>query len=381
MTITALARKAVGLTALSLGLAMVCAPRAEAAYIQTNLISDISGLATITDSALKNPWGVSESATGPFWISDQGTSLSTLYSVSGAGVSKAALTVAIPTTGGGPQGPTGQVFNPTAGFVVGGTKANFLFANLNGTISAWNTGTLAQIAITTPGAIYTGLTIDAGTTRLYAANSAQNRIDVFNGSFAPVSLSGGFSDPSLPAGFVPFNIQNIGGKIYVTYSPAGRAAQISATPGMGVVDVFDLDGNLLQRLITGSQLASPWGITLAPLDFGAFGGDLLVGNFSFLASEINAFDPTTGAFLGTIPIDVGPNTPGGLWNLSFGNGGTGGFANTLYFTDGINGEANGLFAAISATAVPEPSSLLLLSPALLLIAADIARNRRRRATP
>jgi uncharacterized protein (TIGR03118 family) len=138
-----------------------------------------------------------------------------------------------------------------------------------------------------------------------------------------------FTDPYLPAGFVPFNVQDIGGKVYVTYAPAGRAAEIAATPGLGVVNVFDENGGSLQRLVTGGQLAAPWGIALAPAGFGQFGGDLLVGNFSFVASEINAFDPLTGAFQGTIPIDVGAgNTPGGLWALEFGSGaGNGGDAN------------------------------------------------------
>jgi uncharacterized protein (TIGR03118 family) len=339
-----------------------CAAQA-APYLQTDLVSDIQGLATITDPNLVNPWGISHGPTTPFWVSDQGTGVATLYNVpSGGTVSKAALIVSIPTTATGPQGPTGQVFNPnTSAFIVPGTTAaaNFIFANLNGTISAWNSavGTTAQIAAATPGAVYTGLTL-AGT-QLYAANGAQNRIDVFDGSFHAVTPAGGFIDPTLPAGLVPFNVQTIGGKIYVTYAPAGRPAQIAATPGMGVVSVFDTNGNFQQRLITGSQLASPWGITLAPPGFGQFGGDLLVGNFSFAASEINAFDPTTGAFLGTIPIDPGSGqSPGGLWSLAFGTAGNNGDPNTLFFTDGIDGELHGLFGSIRP--VPEPSTWAMM---------------------
>jgi uncharacterized protein (TIGR03118 family) len=154
---------------------------------------------------------------------------------------------------------------------------------------------------------------------------------------------------------------------------------------MGVVDVFDENGALLQRLITGSQLAAPWGVALAPVDFGPFSNDLLVGNFSFVASEINAFDPTTGAFEGSIPIDIGSNTPGGLWDLMFGSGaGNGGSLNVLYFTDGLNGETAGLFGAISA--VPEPSGLLVLGTGLALVglcralgAFGVGWNRRRRS--
>ncbi len=145
----------------------------------------------------------------------------------------------------------------------------------------------------------------------------------------------------------------------MTYAPAGgRRAQINAPEGNGAVAVFDTNGNLLNQLLTGGHLASPWGIALAPSGFGQFGGDLLVGNFSFVASEINAFDPITGAFIGSIPINTGANGPGGLWALIFGNGGSGGDPNTLYFTDGINGETNGLFGSISA--VPEPSTWAMM---------------------
>jgi uncharacterized protein (TIGR03118 family) len=183
-------------------------------------------------------------------------------------------------------------------------------------------------------------------------------IDAFNGSFNPTSTTGGFVNSVIPAGLVPFNVQTINGNVYVTYAPAGRPAQISATAGMGAVAVFDTNGNLINQLITGGRLASPWGIALAPSSFGQFGGDLLVGNFSFAHSEINAFDPITGAWIGTIPIDTGANTPGGLWALIFGNGGNGGNPNTLYFTDGVNGESNGLFGSI--TAVPEPSTWAMM---------------------
>jgi uncharacterized protein (TIGR03118 family) len=312
-----------------------------APYVQTDLVSDIPGLAAFTDPSLINPWGVSHAATSPFWISDQATNLATLYNASGV---KQGLVVSIPTTASGPQGPTGQVFNNTSSFPVLGTPAVFIFANLNGTISAWNGGTTAQVQASTPGAVYTGLAIagnSAATATLYAANCAQNRIDA-----------------NLPAGLVPFNVQNINGNIYVTYAPAGRPAQISALPGMGAVAEFDTSGNFLKQLIAGSQLASPWGITLAPLGFGPFGGDLLVGNFSFAASEINAFDPITGAFLGTIPIDTGSASPGGLWSLAFGNTGSNGDPNTLFFTDGINGEQDGLFGSIQA--VPEPSTWAMM---------------------
>ena len=337
-------------------------PAHASPYIQTNLVSDIAGLAIITDPSLKNPWGISHSPTSPLWVSDQGTNKATLYAVTGAGVTKNALEVAIPTTAAGPQGPTGQVNNNTSGFVVGSAPASFIFANLNGTISAWNNGlgTTAQIVASTPGAVYTGLAISSSPSPLlYAANSSQNRIDVFNSSFANVTPAGGFINPNLPPGLVPFNVQNINGEIYVIYAPPGRAAQTTATEGQGAVAVFDTSGNFLRQIVSDSKLAAPWGIALAPVTFGEFGGDLLVGNFSFAASEINAFDPLTGILEGTITIEIPSSiTPGGLWALNFGTGGNNGNPNTLFFADGINGEANGLLGSL--TPVPEPSSLVIL---------------------
>jgi uncharacterized protein (TIGR03118 family) len=351
------------------------------AYVQTNLVSDIPGLATITDASLVNPWGVSRTTTSPFWISDQGTNLTNLWSVTGpttvakmTAVNPPTGNIAIPTLGTGPaQGPTGQVSNQNpspSSFPVGGGgnggSAHFIFANLNGTISAWDTGSTAFIQVTTPGANYSGLAINQAQTQLYAANQAgTGSINVFNSSFAPVSLgAGAFATPAAISalGLVSFNVQDIAGKVYVTYAPSGLAAQRAATAGMGAVAVFDESGNLLQTII-GGQLASPWGVALAPASFGQFGGDLLVGNFSFVDSEINAFN-ASGMFEGTIPVDPGSgNTPGGLWSLEFGIGGMNGDPNTLYFTDGINGEAHGLFAALSV--VPEPSTLALLGAGVL----------------
>jgi uncharacterized protein (TIGR03118 family) len=324
-------------------------------FVQTNLVSDIPNLAQITDPNLKNPWGTGHVADGSFSVADQQTSVSTLYSVTAAGVSQVSPTVAIPTTAAGPQGPTGQVTNDTTSFLVNGAPASLIFDNLNGTISAWNSsiGTTAQVEATTPGAVYTGLDMgsNAAGSFLYAANPRQGTIDVFNGSFAPTSLGpNAFNDPQLPSGLVPFNVENIKGDLYVAYAPVGgRPAQISAPEGVGAVAVFDTSGNFIKQLISGDNLASPWGITLAPSSFGKFGGDLLVGNFSFAAAEILAFDPVSGADLGTL-TDSSGNTllkdAQGLWDLTFGIGGNGGDPNTLYFATGLNDEKDGLFGAI-----------------------------------
>jgi uncharacterized protein (TIGR03118 family) len=333
------------------------APRAEAAhFVQVNLVSDLPGLATVTDANLKNPWGLAHSPTSPFWSANQRTGTATLYKVTDkTDISSVPLVVAIPATAAGPQGPTGQVNNGnTSCFPVNnggnGKSAHFIFDDLNGTISAWNAGTTAFIQATTPGAVYTGLAVNGAQTRLYAANSAGSTgsVNVFDCSFTPVNLGpGAFVDPDLPAGLVPFNVQDIRGDIYVTYAPAGLQNMRFAPFGAGAVAVFDKDGNFLRQPVAGSRLAAPWGITLAPAGFGRFSNHLLVGNFSYLHSEINAFDPTNGKFHGTIPIAVGKgNRPGGLWSLEFGVGGSNGNPDTLYFTDGINMEADGLFGAI-----------------------------------
>jgi uncharacterized protein (TIGR03118 family) len=322
-------------------------------YLQTNLVSDVQGLAQVTDSSLVNAWGVSFSSTSPFWVSNQGTSTATIYSVTPTGINKLGLTVNIPKTASGPQGPTGQVHNNTTAFVLANNKpAAFIFASLNGIISAWNGGNAASIEWTTPGAVYTGLTEATNTAGsfLYAADGAQNRIDVFDGTFKPHSFGpDAFVDPDLKPGLVPFNVQFINGDIFVTYAPAGHAAQTGAQPGQGAVAAFTTSGRYISTLISGGKLASPWGITLAPAGFGTFSGDLLVGNFAYGDSVVNAFDPSDGDFRGTLTDASGHAIMNpGLWSLTFGNGVSGGDPNTLYFTAGIDSEMHGLFGSLQA---------------------------------
>jgi uncharacterized protein (TIGR03118 family) len=335
-------------------------------FLQTNLVSDIPGLAQLTDPHLVNPWGVSLSSRSPFWVSNQGNNTSTLYAVTHAGISQVPLVVGIPTTGGGPQGPTGQVNNNTTSFHLNGRPAAFIFANLNGTISAWNGGGTATVEWTTPGAVYTGLAIatDLTGSYLYAADDAHGRIDVFDGTFAPHDFGpGSFVDPKLPAGLVPFNAANLGGNIYVTYAPMGHEAQTLAHPGQGAVAEFSTSGTFIQQLITGNRLASPWGLAMAPAGFGQFSGDLLVANFAFGFSSINAFDPSNGVYQGTISDTDGRAILNpGLWSLAFGNGVNGGDSHTLYFTAGIGDEHDGLFGSLAP--IPTLSRLAPIVPNL-----------------
>lgn len=332
---------------------------ASTIYQQTNLVSDIPGLAVTTDPNLKNPWGVSFSPASPFWVSNQGTNTSTLYDGAGNIVP---LVVATPTIGM-PQGPTGQVFNATKNFVLSnGSPAIFLFATLDGQILGWNgsAGTTALHAATESGAIFTGLTNGSvgSANYLYAASNT-GHINVFDANFKDVTnttFAGKFTDPNALPGFNPYNIQNINGNIYVTYANVPMGV---AHPG-GFVDEFDSSGNLLKRIATGGSLFAPWGITLAPGRFGSFSNDLLIGQFG--SGEILAFDPVTDQFMGTLNDRNGPIVNSGLWALKFRTGGANTNPDTLYFTAGINGEADGLFGGIAPA--PEPGTLSLMLTAL-----------------
>ena len=338
-----------GVLAAAGALALAMAPAAQAGndhanvYSKRNLVSDIPGVARITDPNLVNPWGMSAGPATPVWVSDNGTDVSTLYS----GAIHRSIPMIVPLVVSIPGGaPTGTVFNPTSGFMVGGAPARFIFDSEAGQITAWNSGTDAQTVATTPDASYKGLAIASkgNAAFLYAANFHSGAIDVFDQGFAPVMHPGRFVDPNLPAGFAPFNVQELGGRIVVSYAKQGPTGDDVAGPGNGYVDVFDTRGRLIRRLISQGQLNSPWGLVLAPRHFGAFSGDLLVGNFG--DGKINAYDPRTGGFKGTLmnrdgkPIEID-----GLWALRFGNGVIG-TPQTLLFTAGIADEDHGLFGEI-----------------------------------
>ncbi len=341
-------------------------------YVQTNLVSSASGLAETTDSSLINPWGVSETGGSPLWVSDQGTGVATFYTIPSA-TPETVTARSIFTSGGS---PTGEV--AAGGF--GG--ASFIFANLNGTIVArvGTTPAVADTEVTTVGASYTGLAINQADTMLYAADSKNGVISVFNTSWLPVTLAAGaFATPSVAAGLVPFDVRDIGGQVYVTYALPGHSAETTAAGGKGAVAIFSESGTLISSF-TSPDLASPWGIALAPANFGEFSNDPLVANFAYgdlssAGGEINVYNPTTGAFLDTLDSD--PSFQG-LWALTFGNGGNGGNPDVLYFTTGLDSESGGLLAAIS---VPEPSALVQFVTALGLLGLIGARRSRKKSAP
>jgi uncharacterized protein (TIGR03118 family) len=339
-------------------LALAGSLMAENAYLVRNLVSDIPDLADHTDSHLVGAWGISESPTSPFWISDAGARTTTLYDSSGNVIP---LVVAIPASKGGSGAgvPTGTVWNGTTGFqVASGKSAVFLFDSLDGAISGWSpqvdrAHTVIMVDNSSSGAEYTGLaigTIDSNS-YLYAANFHAGTIEVYNSNFQQMTIMNAFRDPMIPAGYAPFNVQNLGGKLYVAYAQQNAGKNFSNSgPGLGYVDVFDTSGNLLQHLAAGAQLNAPWGLAIAPAGFGDFAGDLLVGNFG--DGTVNVFNPSTGAYVATLMDTIGaPIVIPNLWGLQPGNGAAGGDANAVYFTAGIPGPDNGnhgLFGRLQA---------------------------------
>ncbi len=338
-------------------------------YQQTNLVSDLPNIATFQDPNLLNPWGLSHGPTTPWWVSDNGAGVATLYNGQGQAFPLASpLVVTIPPPAGSPAGttaaPTGNVFNGTSGFVVSENGLSgpslFMFATEDGTISGWNrtvdvTHAILEVDRSTvgAGAVYKGLAIAslASGTFIYATNFRFGTVEMFNSSF---HLVGSFTDPKLANTcplpnqcYAPFGIQNIGGKLFVTFAlqNAEKHDDVSG-PAHGFVDVFDTSGNLIQRLILHGRLNSPWGLALAPADFGTFSNALLVGNFG--DGRVNAYDLKTGEFLGQLRDQTNtPITIDDLWALGFGNDANAGLHNELFFTAGINDEADGLFGKIT----------------------------------
>lgn len=329
-------------------------PVVSTKFTSTNLVSDGTITAAHTDAKLVNAWGLAFNPAGFVWVANNETSTSTLYD--GNGVPQT-LVVAIPAGNGGAARPTGIVFNGSQDFKVtqnGITGASpFIFAGQAGTVAGWSPAVNMNAAVTVfdggaSGPVYMGMAIAsyAGANYLYAADFRNNAIDVFNGSFAKTTLPGTFSDMALPADYAPFGIQAIGDRIYVAYAKRapGEPEELPGA-GLGIINVFDTNGVYIKRLATGGVLNAPWGMALAPTNFGTFSGDLLVANFG--DGKINAFDPATGAMKGTLSkSDGSPIVIDGLWGLAFGNGINAQPLNTLFFTAGPGDEEHGLYGRI-----------------------------------
>ncbi|MFL5959999.1 MAG: TIGR03118 family protein [Gaiellaceae bacterium] len=326
------------------------------AYTVTPLVSDIPGVAPVTDPDLVNAWGLARSATSPWWVADNGpdpsSSKSTVYTNDGTKL------LSVDVLGA----PTGAVFagiadnfpiatdtDPTLG------PASFIFATENGDLRAWRGGSTALVAPTTgiaPGAIFKGLAIaepTPGSPLLYATDFHNGQVEVFDGAWQNVTPPGAFVDPNLPEGAAPFGIQAIGSDIFVTYAKQDADAEDDVHgQGLGIVDEYDLQGNLVTRVAQHGLLNAPWGLAMAPDSFGRFGGDLLVGNFG--NGEINAYHHGALGWqhAGTLRTSDGnPLMIDGLWALQFGNTGLNGDPNTLFFTAGPNDESDGLFGTIT----------------------------------
>ena len=328
-------------------------------YQVRNLVSDVPGMAQVTDPHLVNPWGVSFLGTSPLWVSDNEKDVATLYAGGVHGGTQTINSLVVNIPGGA---PTGQVSNPTTSFVVHGSDgssgpARFLFVGESGHLSGWAPNvpppppsTQAQDAVVTPGAVDKGMAMGQtpGGPMLYVADFSAGTVDVYNGLFQRVITAGNFQDRKLPDGFAPFNVAVLGGKVYVAYAmqDADRVDEVAGA-GMGRLDVFSLDGRLLGRAEGHGQLNAPWGLAIAPAGFGSFSGDLLVGNFG--NGRIHAFDPSTLVPTGVVRgEDGGPVSIDGLWALQPGNGAEGGTDEVL-FTAGPQDESHGLLGSLSVS--------------------------------
>jgi uncharacterized protein (TIGR03118 family) len=355
-------------------------------YTQTNLVANTASAgAAVVDPNLVNPWGLSRSASSPWWVSDAGTGVSTLYDGNGTIVP---LVVTIPKVSSTAKigTPTGTIFNPNSSdfLIAAGHPASFIFDTLDGSIVAWPsaTNTAVTVAKGATGSVYTGLTSATweGATYILAANFGKGRIDVFNSKFAPVTVPAvpngdtfnpgtypAFFDGDIPSNYSPYNVQAIGNDIVVTYA----ANNFTGGPGMGYVDIFTTNGQLLQRLQNTEWMNAPWGVALAPNDFGTYSHDLLIGQFgaggtTTGAGTISAYDPITGKFLGLVENAAGkPIVIEGLWAITFGNpapakstagsvsanyDAAGAPAAELYFSAGPNKQTDGLFGYLAPVA-------------------------------
>ena len=325
----------------------------DLAYKQTNLVSD-GVLPATPDAHLKNPWGMAATPGGAFWLADNHTGVATLYNGLGSIVP---LVVTVPPPAGAPSdalaSPTGIVFNPNSAQFQVAPKvgAVFIFATEDGTISAWNpsvdpTHALLEADNSQSGAVYKGLAVATNSTGmfLYATNFRQGTVDVFDSKFQPAKLAGSFADPRLPPGYAPFGIALVDGNLFVTYALQDADKEDDQKgPGNGFVDVFDTDGRLITRFASRGALNSPWGIARAPLNFGPFSGDILIGNQG--DGRISAFN-TRGEFRGLLRTASGaPVSIDGLWSLGFGDEAAADPAK-LYFTAGTNAEVDGLFGSL-----------------------------------
>lgn len=383
-TYTVTAGNSAGNTTFALSLKV--APPVATAYTQSNLVSNGAVAGTKVDAHLVNPWGIAFGATSPVWVANNVTASSTLYDGTGNVLT---TVVNIPPGTRGAADPTGIVANASTSFVVSknGTSAaaRFIFAGEAGTLSGWAPTVDAANAITTyddaGGAQYTGLAIakNGDVDTLYAADFRNHKVDVFDGAWQKLTPTGGFTDPQLPQGYSPFGIQAVkpgaSTVLIVTYARADAAGEEEVGAGLGVVDVFDLDGKLLRRLVSpGGRLNAPWGVALAPASFGYLANMLLVGNFG--DGLINAFDPASGVYAGTVAdVNGTPLANAGLWGIAFGNGAQNQPTGTLYLAAGISGETAGLYARIDAGATaPDVSAptVTLTAPAAGTISGTVA---------
>jgi uncharacterized protein (TIGR03118 family) len=329
-------------------------------YSTHPLVSDGANPADHVDASLRNAWGIVFNPNGVVWVADNKTNTSTLYDGTGTKVSLGPFPeVHLPSATNGDAAPTGIVFNASADFVIsqGGASgaAAFMFAGENGTIMGWSPAVNLGNAFVayddkSGGAIYKGLALaqNGQGNFLYATDFHNGKIDVFDKTFTRVTLKGTFRDANIPQGYAPFGIRNIDGNLYVTFAKQDSNRQDDAPGvGFGFVDVFDANGSLIRRVATRGSLNAPWGIALAPADFGRFSNRLLVSNFG--DGTIDAFDPATGNFLGQLRATNGQVLKiDGLWGLSFGNGLAGQPTNSLFFTSGPGHEQHGLYGRIDA---------------------------------